>query len=409
MASDQKRAVPLFDPQRHESLTETPWREFEARAAIQRIVADAHAAFSDEGLWPIHPIDRSPERAATLKPIYYGAAGVVWTLLHLQRAGMAEVGRDYLPAIATLLERHRADSLRLTGAPILAYPTGDAGIALLYWTMAPSRAIENELRRVIEGNADHPSLGFGWGGPGSMLAALFMFERTHEPQWRTLYLQLFERVWGCWNYDAAFGCHLWTQDLYGIREQRIGGLHGMAGTVSCMLRGRDLLSAERRSELERRAAEALAATAVRDGALANWPLAADADNRPGILWLQHCSGAPGMVNCLAPLPRDPHVDALLMAAGELTWRAGPTTKLPSLCHGASGSGYAFLKLHARTGDERWLERARRFAMHGIEQAERGVRQHGQRKFSLWTGDLGLAAFLCDCIRVVDRFPTLDTF
>jgi DUF1680 family protein len=116
-----------------------------------------------------------------------------------------------------------------------------------------------------------------------------------------------------------------------------------------------------------------------------------------------------MVNCLAPLPRDPHVDALLMAAGELTWRAGPTTKLPSLCHGASGSGYAFLKLHARTGDERWLERARRFAMHGIEQAERGVRQHGQRKFSLWTGDLGLAAFLCDCIRVVDRFPTLDTF
>jgi hypothetical protein len=48
-------------------------------------------------------------------------------------------------------------------------------------------------------------------------------------------------------------------------------------------------------------------------------------------------------------------------------------------------------------------------MHGIEQAERGARQHGQRKFSLWTGDLGLAVFLCACIRVDDRFPTLDTF
>ena len=271
----------LFDPQRHESLTDTPWREAEARAAIERIVADTQAAFSEEGLWPIHPIDRSPERADTLKPIYYGAAGVVWTLLHLQRAGMAEVRRDYLPAIATLLERHRADSLRLTGAPNLAYPTGDAGIALLHWTMAPARAIEDELHRVIEANADHPSLGFGWGGPGSMLAALFMFERTHEPRWKTLYLQIFEHMWRCWNYDAAFDCHLWMQDLYGIREQRLGGLHGMAGTLSCMLRGRALLSAERRDELERRASAALAATAVRDGALANWPLAANAAESAG--------------------------------------------------------------------------------------------------------------------------------
>ena len=219
----------LFDESRHEALTETPWRESAARAAIERIAADAHAAFSEEGLWPIHPIDRSPERADTLKPIYYGAAGVVWALLQLQRAGMADFGRDYVPAVASLLERHRADSQRLTGAPILAYPTGDAGIALLHWTMAPSRAIADELYRVIEANAAHPSLGFGWGGPGSMLAALFMFERTREPRWQTLYLQIFEALWQCWEYDAAFGCHLWTQDLYGIREKRIGGLHGMAG------------------------------------------------------------------------------------------------------------------------------------------------------------------------------------
>ena len=176
-----------------------------------------------------------------------------------------------------------------------------------------------------------------------------------------------------------------------------------------MVRGRAMLSAERCRELERRAAAALSATAVRDGSFANWPLAADAANRPGILWLQHCSGAPGIVNCLASLPRDPHTDELLIAGGELTWCAGPTVKLPSLCHGASGSGYAFLKLHARTGEERWLQRARQFAMHGIEQAERGVRQHGQRKFSLWTGDLGLAVFLCDCIRADARFPTLDVF
>ncbi len=399
----------LFDANRHEALTDARWRESEARAAIGRIVADTHAAFSEEGLWPIHPIDRSPERADTLKPIYYGAAGVIWTLRYLHRAGMADVGRDYLPTVATLLERHRADAQRLTGAPSLAYPTGDAGILLLQWTLAPSQAVADELHAVIEANIRHPSIGFGWGAPGSMLAALFMFERTNDARWKALYLNLFEELWRCWEYDAAFGCHLWMQDLYGIREQRIGGLHGMAATLSCMLRGRDLLSADRDDELIRRASVALSATSVREGIYANWPLAADAANRPGILWLQHCSGAPGMVNCLASLPRDVQTDALLVAAGELIRHAGPTTKLPSLCHGVSGSGYALLKLHARTGDEIWLDHARRFAMHGIEQAERGVQQHGQRKFSLWTGDLGLAAFLCDCIRVNDRFPTLDVF
>jgi hypothetical protein len=147
---------------------------------------------------------------------------------------------------------------------------------------------------------------------------------------------------------------------------------------------------------------------VREGAHANWPLAAEKTG-PSILWLQHCVGAPGIVNCLASLPRDPELDALLGAAGELIWQAGPPVKLPSLCHGASGSGYAFLKLFARSGDDTWLERARRFAMHGMAQAERGVKEHGQRKFSLWTGDLGLATFLCDCIRGSNRFPTLDVF
>jgi lantibiotic modifying enzyme len=56
---------------------------------------------------------------------------------------------------------------------------------------------------------------------------------------------------------------------------------------------------------------------------------------------------------------------VLLAGGELTWRAGPLVKGAGLCHGTAGNGYAFLKLFARTGDERWLERARRFAMHAI--------------------------------------------
>jgi hypothetical protein len=57
-----------------------------------------------------------------------------------------------------------------------------------------------------------------------------------------------------------------------------------------------------------------------------------------------------------------------------------------------------------------LRRARSFAMHAIEQADRARDHYGQRKFSLWwTGDLGLAVFLFDCTRGSCSFPTLDVF
>ena len=42
----------------------------------------------------------------------------------------------------------------------------------------------------------------------------------------------------------------------------------------------------------------------------------------------------------------------------------------SICHGTAGNGYALLKAFARTGDERWLERARRFAVHALAQMRR---------------------------------------
>jgi hypothetical protein len=78
-------------------------------------------------------------------------------------------------------------------------------------------------------------------------------------------------------------------------------------------------------------------------------------------------------------------------------------KGPCLCHGTAGTGYAFLKLFLRTGDERWLDRARRFAMHALDQVER--RGHG--RYSLFTGDIGLALFVADCIDERAEIPIFD--
>lgn len=96
---------------------------------------------------------------------------------------------------------------------------------------------------------------------------------------------------------------------------------------------------------------------------------------------------------------------LLVAGAELTWSAGPHNdeKGPGICHGTAGNGYAFLKAFERTGDEKWLDRARRFAMHAFAQAERM-----EPRYSLWTGDLGVAIYASDCLAATSRYPIIET-
>lgn len=89
--------------------------------------------------------------------------------------------------------------------------------------------------------------------------------------------------------------------------------------------------------------------------------------------------------------------------------AGPLRKGSNLCHGTGGNGYAFLKLFRRTGDAKWLDRARAFAAHGIAQTASAQETYGRLRYSLWTGDPGFAIYLWDCIRGTDRFPSLDNF
>ena len=402
----------LFEADRHEPLTDPSWDEGAARQAIERITRDAEDRFGRHDLWPIHPFDVSPERAAVLKPIYYGAAGVIWALDHLAGAGAIASGRDYAPYIRPLLEAQRRDSLELSGRAILGLQLGEAGILLLEHALARERDTADQLYRAVEANATHPALGFAWGGAGSMLAALFMFERTQDERWSALFLRVVEELWRVWERDDSLGAHLFLTDLYGAAEKRMSALHGLPGIVFPMLRGRHLLSRERAETLVDRTLEVIRATAVREGPFASWPLSVGDDLGPGveIPRVQHCIGAPGIINSFATeLPAEPEVDALLIAGGELTWHAGPLVKMPSLCHGVPGSGYAFLKLFARTGDAKWLERARRFAMHAIEQNQRFTTDYGVRKYSLWTGDLGLAVYLWSCVEASASLPTMDVF
>ena len=98
---------------------------------------------------------------------------------------------------------------------------------------------------------------------------------------------------------------------------------------------------------------------------------------------------------------------MLLGAGRAIWQAGPLTKGYGLCHGTAGNGYAFLELYRRTGDAAWLERARAFAMHAIEQQDLMRQQFGVGRYSLWTGDAGFALYLWQCLQARAGLPGLD--
>ena len=120
---------------------------------------------------------------------------------------------------------------------------------------------------------------------------------------------------------------------------------------------------------------------------------------------QWCHGAPGIVISFADIaPDNGKLTELLISGGELTWQAGPLVKGPSICHGTAGNGFAFLKLHDRTGDDQWLGRARAFAMHAAGQVERLRAEHGHGRYSLWTGDIGVAMYLAACISADSSCP-----
>jgi lantibiotic modifying enzyme len=280
---------------------------------------------------------------------------------------------------------------------------GETGVLLISWRLAPTPEKEARLVDLVAGNERNPEHELFNGAPGTMLAALHLYEATGNARWASLWRTCADALWEQFRPDPELGCRIWIQYRRGRLIRSIGAGHGFASNVRSLLRGQALLGEVRTGELQRAGAETAAALALREAGLVNWPTSADR------YWaerfstrVQWCHGAPGVITSLATLPRAEPTDQLLAEAGELIWRAGPLRKGPGLCHGTAGNGCAFLALHARTGEQRWLERARAFAVHALEQTERS-----QPRYSLWTGDIGVAFFLRACLDGWQGMPIID--
>jgi lantibiotic modifying enzyme len=396
----------VFDETRHEPLLAIPWSAQRAQATISRIVDETEARFRPVDWWPLHPRDVEGAETESALPLYHGACGVIWALGYLEATGAARTHRDFtleLDALLTGVGRWLS-SERIVGGGT-SYLMGETSVLMLRYGRTGDRADADRIETHIAANVDHPARELMWGAPGTMLAALFLFRRTGEARWADLFLASARNLWSQLSWSEELGCRYWVQDLYGRRSAYLGAVHGFVGAAAALIAGRDLMTGDDWDGWRTCIAQTVARTVTREGNLANWR--AQLPTAPPKL-MQYCHGAPGVLTSLGRFSGD-ELDPLLLAGGEAIWAAGPLCKGSNLCHGTAGNGYALLALFERTRDPIWLSRARSFAMHAIAQFEADRARFGDLRYSLWTGDPGLAVYLWDCVRGRVAFPTIDVF
>jgi len=391
----------LYRAEAFEPLTDEPWDEGRVRLAIAAIVADTDEVFDPVGLWPANEWD-AWQSELPLKDLYCGAAGVIWALDALRRRGHAETRTDLAAAAMRALELyHESPDLAGMGEDLpepaaSSLYCGEVGILLVAWRLAPSAELADTLFERVRENVANEAEELMWGAPGTLLAARLMHGWTGEERWLEASRESAEALRARRDADG-----LWVQRLYGAEPRRIvGPAHGLVGIVHALLHG------DADEQLAQETAEVLAREAVVEEGFANWPAVAGGPlERNDQIRVQWCHGAAGIVSTAAP-----YLDEeLLLAGAELVWRAGAhgAEKGPSLCHGTAGNGYALLTAFERTRDERWLERGRRFAVHALAQADAAKAEAGRGRYSLMTGDLGVALFAAACLDGDARFPLLD--
>jgi hypothetical protein len=366
----------LWRPSEHEPLAAEEWDDARAEDAIAAIVADAEAAF-DGQRWPWHPSDGEEDAPAC---VYLGGAGVIWGLHELGSTGWGD-------AAVAFVDRYRSEPDMPQYASAGSFWGGECGIALVASRLTGDAGLADRVHELVLENVASPTNEVMWGTPGTMLAAEAMLAWTGEARWEEAWRASAESLLAARDDDG-----LWTQDLYGSDFRFLGPAHGYAGNIRALAnRGEAPPLAE------------LSPYLLREEGLLNWT--PETESRPDEIRVQWCHGAPGMVATLGDLLGE----ELARGGGEVTWRAGPLAKGPGLCHGTAGNAYAFLVLHHRTGDDLWLDRARAFAMHAIGQVERERAAVGRGRYSLFTGDIGVALFLRHLLDGESRFPTMGPF
>lgn len=400
----------LYDPTRHEPITKNLWDQDIAELEIKSIVDDIEQSLLPGACWPTHPLDaESYPKDGPKWSFYAGAAGVLHALLILNRYGYKTTDLSgLLPTIylsflqspdVSLEPGLQIGKMGILGPMILAQPE--------------NQKIRNQLIRCMEETIDLPLYEITSGQSGMMHLALALYRKTKKSCWKKMYVRGAESLMSNWKRDSLTGEWLWESKIFGPSRHYYGACHGIAGNANILLQGADLLPENYAHMIIERTVFTLNISAKRDANMTNWILCTKPDNDK--LLIQWCHGAAGIVTAMARTPKNDSsnsklLDDLLRSTGELVWQAGPLSKGSNICHGTSGNGYAFLYLYQRTRNSIWLDRARKFAVHAIEQRQKHRSHYRQGRYTLWTGDAGLAIYLHHCLYPEEAaIPGLDLF
>lgn len=400
----------LFDTKRHELLTETLWDHNIVQKEIISIIDDFEQSLLLNACWPTHLIDAESYPSVGPKwSAYAGAAGAIHALQILKNYGY-----DVLD-LSHLLEEVHASFLKSPDVSIEpGLQLGEIGILVPRLLAEPdNQKVSQYLLKCMEETVDLPLYEITSGQSGMMHAALALYRKTGDACWKSIFIKGAKSLMDNWKKDTETGEWHWQSQDFGPKRHYYGACHGISGNANILLQGIDLLPSSYNEVIINRTVYTLNISAKREANLTNWVLC----TKPNIdkLLVQWCHGAAGIVTAMAMTPKNNSsnsklLDELLESSGELVWQAGPLIKGANICHGTSGSGYAFLYLYKRTGNSIWLDRARKFAIHAIEQCKKDRLHYGQGRYTLWTGDAGLAIYLQHCLYPENAaIPGLDLF
>ena len=400
----------LFDQARHEILTKSTWNPDVALNEIYTIVKDVTLASISDAGWPTHTLDaQSYATDSTKWAMYAGASGVVLGMQILERYGYtANTFSCQLNAIHSAFLKNPDVTLEA------GLQLGELGVLLpAFLANEDDLKTRKRLIECMEMTVNLPLYEITSGQTGMMHVALFLFRKTNDGIWKKLYLDGAKSLLDNWVLYSDTNQWLWESKVFGPSRHYYGACHGVVGNANILLQGVDLMDTNYTDLIIERTLSTLTLSAKRNSGMANWNLCTGPDIEKRLV--QWCHGASGIVTAMSgtPLSDSPSshdLDELLMEAGELVWKAGPLVKGSNICHGTAGNGYAFLYLYRRWGDRLWLDRARKFAVHSIEQCQKSRLQFKQGRYSLWTGDVGLAIYLHHCVAPEETaLPGLELF
>ncbi|AQS37178.1 hypothetical protein Sps_02018 [Shewanella psychrophila] len=201
----------LFEPSRHELLTETLWQQDRVQSEIASILDDIEQSVLPNASWPTHPLDaESYANSGPKWSAYAGAAGCVHALQILKRYGYQVNGYPLKDLSHLLPDIHQAF---LKAPDVSVEPglqLGEIGILMPAVLAQPdNRELSDKLLLCMEATLDLPLYEITSGQSGMMHAALALYRKTGEARWKDVYVKGAKSLMDNWRQDAETREWLW--------------------------------------------------------------------------------------------------------------------------------------------------------------------------------------------------------